>query len=124
VNEPSEIENAGHPNNNGFDYWFGYMNQGNAHNYYPPFLWENKTQVPLAGNVLIRNHPHARGRVSSERVTYSHDLLTDHASAFWDFLRLTVSLRGRKQGAPVGTPSRDTLANRIPGQVRPADQVT
>jgi arylsulfatase A-like enzyme len=25
VNEPSEIDNAGHPNNNGFDYWFGYV---------------------------------------------------------------------------------------------------
>ena len=82
VNEPSEIENAGHPNNNGFDYWFGYLNQSNAHNYYPPFLWENKTQVPLLGNVLIRDNPQARGRVSSERVTYSHDMMTDAALKF------------------------------------------
>ena len=82
VNEPSEIENAGHPNNNGLDYWFGYMNQSNAHNYYPPFLWENKTQVPLLGNVLIRDNPNARGRVSSKRVTYSHDMMTDAALKF------------------------------------------
>ena len=82
VNEPSEIENAGHPNNNGFDYWYGYMNQGNAHNYYPPFLWENKTRVSLPGNVLFSNDPRARGRVSSERVTYSHDLMTDAALRF------------------------------------------
>lgn len=82
VDEPSEVDNPGHPNHNGFDYWFGYLNQGNAHNFYPPFLWENKTQVPLPGNVLIRDNPQARGRVSSERVTYSHDMMTQAALAF------------------------------------------
>ncbi len=81
VEHPSEIENAGHPNNNGFDHWFGFMNQGTAHNYYPPFLWQNKTRVPLPGNVLS-DDPAARGRVSSQRVTYAHDLMTDSALGF------------------------------------------
>lgn len=81
VDDPSEVNNVGHPNHNGFDYWFGYLNQGNAHNFYPPFLWENKTQVTLPGNVLM-DDPQARGRVSSERVTYSHDKLTDAAFRF------------------------------------------
>lgn len=81
VTKPDEIENDGHPNSNGFDYWFGYMNQSNAHNYYPPFLWENKTQVSLPGNVLS-DDPAARGRVSTERVTYSHDKMTDAALEF------------------------------------------
>ena len=83
VNQPSEINNPGHPNNNGFDYWMGYMNQGTAHNFYPPFLWENKTRVPLSGNVL-HDSPVARGRVSKERVTYSHDVMTEKA---FDFIR-------------------------------------
>ncbi len=81
VDNPREINNAGHPNNNGFDYWFGYLNQGNAHNYYPPFLWENKAQVRLPGNVLS-DAPNARGRVSKTRVTYSHDMMTDAALGF------------------------------------------
>ncbi len=81
VNVPSEVNNIGHPNNNGFDYWFGYLNQGNAHNFYPPFLWENKTQVTMPGNVLM-DDPAARGRVSSERVSYSHDYMTDAAFRF------------------------------------------
>ncbi len=81
VDEPSEINNAGHPNNNGFDYWFGYLNQGNAHNFYPLFLWENKTRVPLPGNVLS-THPNSRGRVSEKKVTYSHDLMTEAALRF------------------------------------------
>ncbi len=81
VDQASEIDNAGHPNNNGFDYWFGYLNQSNAHNFYPTFLWENKTQVPLPGNV-IGDYPNGRGRVSSKRVTYSHDRMTDAALKF------------------------------------------
>ncbi|MDA7878047.1 arylsulfatase [bacterium] len=81
VNEPSEINNAGHPNNNGFDYWFGYLNQGNAHNFYPPFLWENRKQVALPGNV-IGDFPNGRERVSSVKTTYSHDKMTDAALGF------------------------------------------
>lgn len=81
VDEPSEIDNAGHPNRNGFDYWFGYMNQGNAHNFYPTHLWENDQHVPLPGNVIDTN-PAGRGRVSSKRVSYSHDYLTAAAFRF------------------------------------------
>jgi uncharacterized sulfatase len=81
VEEPSQVDNNGHPNRNGFDYWFGYLNQSNAHNFYPTFLWENKTQVILPGNV-IGDFPKGRGRVSSQRVTYSYDLMTAKALQF------------------------------------------
>lgn len=81
VSDPSEINNAGHPNNNGFDYWFGYLNQSIAHNYYPTYLWENKKQVELPGNV-IDPRPEGRGRVAKERVSYSHDFMTDAAFEF------------------------------------------
>jgi len=83
VTEPSEIHNEGHPNNNGFDYWYGYLNQSNAHNYYPTFLWENDKQVELPGNV-IADDPKGRGRVASVRVSYSHDFVT---GAAFDFIR-------------------------------------
>lgn len=81
VDDPSEIDNPGHPNRNGFDYWFGYMNQSNAHNFYPTFLWENDQQVTLPGNV-IDPAPEGRGRVSSKRVSYSHDFMTNAALEF------------------------------------------
>jgi arylsulfatase A-like enzyme len=35
----------GIPRRMGFDQFFGYLNQGHAHNYYPEFLWENETKV-------------------------------------------------------------------------------
>ena len=49
VDDPSEIDNDGHPNKNGFDYWFGYLNQSHAHNYYPTFLWEKCSADHVAG---------------------------------------------------------------------------
>lgn len=81
VDHPDEIDNEGHPNLNGFDYWYGYLNQGEAHNYYPSFLWENSKQVMLPGNV-IGDYPNGRGRVASKKVTYSHDLMTEAAFRF------------------------------------------
>ena len=30
------------PNNKGFQYFYGYISQENAHNYYPPYLWINE----------------------------------------------------------------------------------
>jgi arylsulfatase A-like enzyme len=75
--------NTGHPLENGFDFWMGYLNQSNAHNYYPPYLWLNRSKYPLAGNVLYEDKK-TRGRVAKERVTYSHDVMTDQAL---DFIR-------------------------------------
>ena len=43
-----EEGSTGVPNRKGFDYFFGYLNQHHAHNYYPDFLWRNEEKVPLA----------------------------------------------------------------------------
>jgi arylsulfatase A-like enzyme len=32
---------TGHPNKQGFDYFYGYLDQKQAHNFYPTHLWEN-----------------------------------------------------------------------------------
>ena len=37
--------NTGRPNDQGFDEFFGYLNQVHAHNYYPEFLWRNDERV-------------------------------------------------------------------------------
>ncbi len=75
------VGTKGHPNNNGFEHWFGYLDQGLAHNYYPPFLWRNKEKVQLSGNVLTSSLAD-RKRVSKTRTTYSHDLMTTEALNF------------------------------------------
>lgn len=39
--------NSGSPLKHGFDYYYGYLDQKQAHNYYPTHLWENDKSVPL-----------------------------------------------------------------------------
>ena len=74
-------ETEGNPNANGFDFWMGYLDQGDAHNYYPTHLYRNNVEFPLKGNV-IGDYENGRGRVSSQRVTYAHDVMTDQMLGF------------------------------------------
>ena len=64
----------------GFDYFYGYVDQTMAHNYYPQFLVRNETRVPLR-NVVP--HPGRFGQgVATEKIDYSADLLADEAVRF------------------------------------------
>ena len=69
-----EAASTGVPNKQGFDYFFGYLSQVHAHNYYPDFLWRNEEKVPLP-NVVEKG-------VATKRVVYSHDLFAEEALAF------------------------------------------
>ncbi len=60
----------GVPNKQGFDYFFGYLDQIRAHSYYPNYLWRKEEKVDLK-----ENHKGQRG-------TYSHDLITKEALQF------------------------------------------
>lgn len=46
---------SGSPNSQGFDYFYGYLDQKQAHNFYPTHLWENGKSVPL-NNPIIDVH--------------------------------------------------------------------
>jgi len=45
-------DTEGNPNQQGFDYFFGYLDQKQAHNYYPTHLWENGKHVVLNNKPL------------------------------------------------------------------------
>jgi len=45
-------ESEGIPNKQGFDYFFGYNCQRQAHNLYPPHLWENEKKVLLSNELV------------------------------------------------------------------------
>jgi arylsulfatase A-like enzyme len=45
---PGEME--GHPLNFGFDRWYGYLCQRNAHNFYPRYLFDDRERIVLEGN--------------------------------------------------------------------------
>lgn len=53
------------PNEKGFDYFFGYLNHGDAHHYFPERLYRNGEAIEYPGNTL------------HEGTHYSHDLFFD-----------------------------------------------
>ena len=57
---------VGRATNQGFDMWFGYLNQDHAHYYYTEYLDDNEGRLDLSGNTESRKH-------------YSHDLMTERA---------------------------------------------
>ena len=46
---------VGAPNNQGFDYFFGFICQRQDHTYYPGHLWENNYRVPLSNKIIPPN---------------------------------------------------------------------
>jgi arylsulfatase A-like enzyme len=82
-----EPNTTGIPTQQGFNQWFGYLNQRNAHSYYPPYLWKNEEKIILPGNQ------------NGKQNTYSHDLFTkfalefvekNHAKPFFLYLPYTI----------------------------------
>jgi arylsulfatase A-like enzyme len=61
---------TGEPNAQGFDDWFGFLNQRRAHNHYPDYLWRNREKVLLEGND------------EGKETIYSHDRFTEFALGF------------------------------------------
>ena len=67
----------GVPNKQGFDYFFGYLNQHHAHNYYPAYLFKNEQRFPLKN--VVPGEGDFGGGVASQKVEYSPDLITAEA---------------------------------------------
>ncbi len=79
-----EVEDPGFPRKQGFDYFYGYLSQLHAHNYYPEFLYRNDQRVPLRNKVRRPEGKPADflGGSATVRVDYSHDLIAEEALKF------------------------------------------
>lgn len=81
----------GVPTNHGFDFFFGYNGQRQAHTYYPIYLWRNETRVALR-NQLVPPHqdlpdsanPHdpESYAIFHDQPDYSPDLMHDETIGF------------------------------------------
>lgn len=78
----------GAPNNHGFDLFFGYLDQKQAHNYYPTHLWRNGERVALNNEWF---HPHQQFEGDPDDPAaydkykgedYAVDFMTDEARQF------------------------------------------
>ncbi|MEM6470752.1 MAG: arylsulfatase [Planctomycetota bacterium] len=86
LGDEAEGGRQGLPRKQGFDFFYGYLNQVHAHNYYPEFLWRNEGKESL-GNIVKRadkTYGGFTGGWATERIAYTHDLIA--AEAF-DFVR-------------------------------------
>jgi len=85
--------NSGEPNQQGFDFWLGYLCQRMAHNYYPTHLWKNREKLMLEGNEYFFPHqkfPEDKDPLDKSSYaaykgrTYSMDVMAEEAL---DFIR-------------------------------------
>lgn len=66
-----DANTVGRATQQGFDSWFGYLNQDHAHYYWPEYLDDDEGRVEYADNTTLRSH-------------YSHGEMTERAL---DFIR-------------------------------------
>ena len=76
-----EMGSEGAPNLQGFDSFYGFINQTHAHNHYPDFLWRNTEKVALA-NVVTPVGTVPGAGYATRRVQYATDLFFDEARRF------------------------------------------
>lgn len=76
---------TGLPTRQGFDTFYGYLDQGHAHNYFPEFLIRGEQREALP-NVVPRAGAAGQG-VATERRVYSHDALIEEALGLIDGVR-------------------------------------
>jgi arylsulfatase A-like enzyme len=80
-----EEETEGHPLNQGFDFFYGYLNQVHAHNHYPEFLWRNLQREPLP-NVVQKppQQPNSLGGMAKVKKVFANDRFIVETEAFLD----------------------------------------
>ncbi len=63
---------SGLPNDQGFDEWFGYLNQRRAHDHYADYIWLNRDKYSIEENI------------NGKKGKYTHNMFTDFAVGFID----------------------------------------
>ncbi len=81
---------VGEPNKQGIDYFLGYLDQKQAHNYYPTHLWRNGERFPLDNEYFSAHQPLPAGADPNDPASYdmykgaeySLDVMSDDALRF------------------------------------------
>lgn len=95
----------GMPTRQGFDHFYGYLDQHHAHNYYPTFLIRGEKRVKLK-NKVPKEGQWGQG-VATEKNEYTHDLMVkdtlewvdkNHDKPFFLYLALTIPHANNEAG--------------------------
>jgi len=76
------MDDEGHPNRQGFDYFFGYLSQLHAHNHFPDHLWRNFDKVPLRNKIVPMAEDGAG--YSTNALQFAGDLFAEEVLDFID----------------------------------------
>jgi arylsulfatase A-like enzyme len=76
-----ELGSEGAPEKQGFDTYFGFLNQTHAHNHFPDFLWRDGVKISLPNDLVPAGEVPGVG-YATKRVSYANDLFFDDARAF------------------------------------------
>ena len=74
------LADSGLPRKQGFDEFFGYLNQHHAHNHFPGFLWKNETKVTLPNTIIPVGEN--GGGYATEAKVFADDLFAEDAIRF------------------------------------------
>ncbi|MFM8550351.1 MAG: arylsulfatase, partial [Verrucomicrobiota bacterium] len=75
-----EVAEAGLPRKQGFDEFYGFLNQVHAHNHFPDYLWRNETREPLPNVVTpVGNHG---GGYATKKEKFADDLFAEESLRF------------------------------------------
>jgi arylsulfatase A-like enzyme len=72
----------GVPNQQGFDYFYGYNCQRQAHNLFPTHLWENDQRVFLNNEFMAPHQERLQGEDQSDDEFFNQYILNDYAPEF------------------------------------------
>lgn len=106
-----EEKTTGAPWRQGFDRFYGYLNQGHAHNFYPEFVWSDEEKVPLRNKVIQSKKYGGMSGVATVRLDYTPDLMADEAIEFIEanqndpfflYLALTIPHANNEAGIKKG----------------------
>ncbi|MEN9362005.1 MAG: Arylsulfatase [Verrucomicrobiota bacterium] len=70
------FQNSGNPNKQGFDHFFGYICQRQAHSFYPDHLWSDGVRVELNNKPAVAGH----GRLKDASGDFGKFQGSDHSS--------------------------------------------
>jgi len=79
------VGSSGDPVRQGFDFFYGYNCQAQAHSYYPSHLWRNDIKVPLNAHPIPGHQKQPEGEVTMEEwlgEVYAPDLMEAEAIGF------------------------------------------
>jgi arylsulfatase A-like enzyme len=101
-----EAGTMGIPNAQGFDDWFGFLNQDHALDYYPRHLWDNQREFFPPGNQGVKEKQYAQDLFTGRALDF---LKANQRNPFFLYLAYTTphasSERGRDTGDGFVVPS-------------------